>query len=460
MKHFVQRLFILATIYATAFSLSATLNFNVNGIKYKAESTSSTTATVVGFDNDENATYSIPEKVSYYGMSFDVNDIILSTSYTFYKLIIPKTISNIENFPTYDKNSYSCLRSLFVKSIEVDPENEHYGVIDNRFVYSKVNQDLLYYNEDDITTEITIPEEVKNIKSGAISSSILTKASILHKCSLEEDAFLWCSSLSTLEFDFTDEDLSNVDDKPKYSPAGIHKCGEAKQNNLLKTLIFGKNFYDNSILNSLLFNLYSIDNYIIDPANQYFSSEGRFLYNKDKTALLRVPATAFYESDYIIPEGIETIGDYAFYEGSYGCEYRYNSLVYPSTLKSLSSKQSLSSVNEINFEKCDKLYVIPSYAFAHTDIGAIKFPKNLKFIDTYAFYHQYPVAHRVLPDTLVLPESLDSIGFFAINCTQELVLPSNLKKIQQSNINSNVIVSKSITPPECEDYSIYVRIPL
>ena len=54
----------------------------------------------------------------------------------------------------------------------------------------------------------------------------------------------------------------------------------------------------------------NMESFVIDPANQNYTSDDRFVYNKNKTEII-----TYYkaESSVEIPEGIEKIGGMAFH---------------------------------------------------------------------------------------------------------------------------------------------------
>lgn len=67
-----------------------------------------------------------------------------------------------------------------------------------------------------------------------------------------------------------------------------------------------------SIGKDAFFGCTGISNFVVDAANTVYSAENGVLFSKDKTILYMYP-TSKSEASYKIPEGVTTIGDYAFY---------------------------------------------------------------------------------------------------------------------------------------------------
>ena len=63
-------------------------------------------------------------------------------------------------------------------------------------------------------------------------------------------------------------------------------------------------------IDSMAFYDLNLDSFVIDSINKNYTSDDRFVYNKDKTKII-----TYYKSESIveIPNGIEIIGDRAFH---------------------------------------------------------------------------------------------------------------------------------------------------
>lgn len=78
----------------------------------------------------------------------------------------------------------------------------------------------------------------------------------------------------------------------------------------------------------------------VDSENPYFTSENGILFNKDKTTLVAFPVGR--SGNYSVPEGVVSIGDYAFYT----CQY----------LTKIHLPNSVQSIGDYSFKLCSGIY--------------------------------------------------------------------------------------------------------
>ena len=137
----------------------------------------------------------------------------------------------------------------------------------------------------------------------------------------------------------------------------------------------------------------SFDKIIMDENNSLFSSdENGVLYNKDKTELVQYPKGKT-ETRYTVPDGVETIGTYAFYQ---------------------------SPLTEIIFS--DSVKTIGTGAFDDNDnLAVVNIPDNIEKIETYAFKNCMSL------EEIYLGAGVSSIGYRALN--------GYLKKVNISDDN-------------------------
>ena len=122
----------------------------------------------------------------------------------------------------------------------------------------------------------------------------------------------------------------------------------------------------------------SLESILVDPNNPKYSSDGVALYNKDKTALIRVPESV---TSFTIPSGVTSIGNYAFE----CCE----------NLESVTIPNSVTSIGQSAFSCCEKLesVTIPDSVtrigddafFACTSLTSVTIPNSETNIGTHAF---------------------------------------------------------------------------
>lgn len=153
----------------------------------------------------------------------------------------------------------------------------------------------------------------------------------------------------------------------------------------------------------------------------------------------------------IISEGVETIGDYAFFRCYLNYLYLPNTIKYIGTyafndnnIKSLKIPNSithigtdafsLNQIETIDFEGVTQLDTIPSNAFKYNDIsGTLTIPDNVKVIDSGAFYYNSI-------DSIVYPGTVEILGGFqGNNISGALHIPSHVKTIGPSAFRGNNI---------------------
>ncbi len=94
------------------------------------------------------------------------------------------------------------------------------------------------------------------------------------------------------------------------------------------------------------YNALKLNTIIVDTENKYYTSIDGVLFTKDKKMLISYPTTKS-ETKYVIPDGVEKIGTFAFNSCS------FSEVVLPSTLKSLCY---------IAFFNCSKITTVVCYA--------------------------------------------------------------------------------------------------
>ncbi len=140
--------------------------------------------------------------------------------------------------------------------------------------------------------------------------------------------------------------------------------------------------------------------YIVDEENEWFSSENGVLYNKDKTVLFRCPKISEV-TEFVLPETVKEISDYAFYN---------------------TKKKYASEANSI--------------------IRNVVLPEGLEIIGDYAFAQSEFLGFRI-------PDTVTEIGDFAFDSTNifyDFYIGANLKSIGKGalkGVNTNVVIEIS-----------------
>lgn len=186
-----------------------------------------------------------------------------------------------------------------------------------------------------------------------------------------------------------------------------------------------------------------IESISINAENRFFDSRGNCnaIIETKTNKLIRGIDTS------IIPEGINSIGDYAFH-------YAVNltSVSIPGSVKSIGEDAFLST-NLTSVTLHPGLETIGNGAFAGTGITTINLPKGLTNIGAYAF-------SSTGISSIVFPESLTSIGDYAFSSTPitKIVFPASLIHIGDcafafcKNIES---VTSHIMSPFIINYNVF-----
>ncbi len=259
---------------------------------------------------------------------------------------------------------------------------------------------------------ITIPSGITKIGSGTFSGcTSLTKVTIPDSViSIEAYAFYNCKSLSHITI-----------------PKGVESMGryydyENKRYIFLPELVFK--------------GCSGLESIVVDKDNQKYDSRA------DCDAIIETDSNTLIAGCYntIIPESVESIGDYAFYQ----CD-RLTEIIIPNTVTCIGnhSFDSCNSLEDITVSK--NIVSIGDYAFYKcSSINKIILPDSVASIGDYAFYECSSI------NTIILPDSITSIGDYAFDrCSSliEVTLPKSITSIS-NHIFDRCSSLKKITLPD------------
>ena len=185
--------------------------------------------------------------------------------------------------------------------------------------------------------------------------------------------------------------------------------------------------------------------------NKHFCMDNGILYNYDKTKLLRCPVTK--RGEVIIPEGVKTIGTYAFRLSG----FKYAIDAEPEPKLTVILPQSLTKIE--------------AGAFRHTWIDSLQIPANVSEIEEGAFENAIDLTIKVSPDNeyfevcnnllidirskkvlyamnnkVKIPNGIMEIADYALGHLQSrrIVIPEGVTRIGKDNLNLNKALKISL----------------
>ena len=166
----------------------------------------------------------------------------------------------------------------------------------------------------------------------------------------------------------------------------------------------------------------------VSSNNANYSSENGFLFNKEKTELIRYPEGKT-ESEYIIPDSVTSIGTDAFW----GC----------TSLTSVTIPNSVTYIGSGAFSSCTSLTSatigngvtsIGMSAFENcTSLASVTIPDSVTHISWHAFYCCTSLASITIPDSVT---SIDEWAFYGSTSLTSITIPDSVKSIGNAAFNN------------------------
>lgn len=405
---FLHKLLVFALLFAGVITQASAEAFTVNGVVYRITDTG-VAVNNLAKDNNLNGIVYVPEEVQYGSTTYKVTGIDYLGNRDIKEISLPGTIKKIA-----DRTFMNC------KNLQTVKLGVGISYVSNEMFYNCT-----------ALQNISLPNSLQYISTTAFRGCTSLKSIQLPESldSLGDYVFLDCESLSNIVL-------------PKSLHAIGHSCFSGC--NELSTIK-------------------------VSPANPYFSTDGKAIFNKDKTVLYttipltsyNIPSTVRELESYAfsaqtdmtsitMPEGLTSIGRSAFSS----C-YKLEQLVIPSTVRSIDAGafHGCSALNKINIPQGIKS--LADGVLSNSGIKTLDIPSSVNYIGERAFSKCKSLLSINLPDGLTLL----NYGLFE-ECEQlsDIQIPSTVTTIKEDAFNGckalkTITLPASLSTLENEPYS-------
>ncbi len=329
-----------------------------------------------------------------------------------------KTVTIGKNVPEVKKEIFS--GSTSIESLTVDPENTSV-IIQDDMLYSADGKTLVYCVPQK-SGDVTVKEGTESIGESAFSGCAkITGISLPESMSkLENYSFEGCTSLTKLELP------ANVENLNAYT---FKNCTSLKE--------------------------------LVVKGDKYVT-EGSLLYTADmKTLVLCLPS---YEGTVSVADGVETIGDAAFYGASKVTEVKLPSTVKTigadafnscSSLKTIEIPNGVTTIKNSAFQNCTGLIKI-ELPDSVISVGGSVFQNCIALEEAVLSANQKAITWYMFGSCsklkkVQIPEGISEIGGYAFSgCAnlQEINFPNSLETFTGSRQLANCTSLTTVTIPD------------
>jgi hypothetical protein len=393
---FLHKLLVFALLFVGVITQASAEAFTVNGVVYRITDTG-VAVNNLAKDNNLNGIVYVPEEVQYGSTTYKVTGIDYLGNRDIKEISLPGTIKKIAN-----QTFMNC------KNLQTVWLGEGISYVSNEMFYNCT-----------ALQNVSLPNSLQYIGNLAFGVCTSLKSLQLPEAleSLGDRVFSGCESLSNIEL-----------------PESLHAIGPLC-------------FYGCKELSTIK----------VNSANPYLATDGKAIFNKDKTVLYtaipltsyNVPSTvrelkhhAFSNQKDItsitLPEGLVNIGSNAFDFCS-----KLEQLVIPSTVDSIGEDAfySCSALQQINIPQGIKY--LADAVLSGTGIKTLDIPSSVNYIGESAFSNCKSL------QLIKLPERLTLLNYNLFNgCEQlsDIQIPSNVTTIKNNAFNDCKAL-KTITLP-------------
>ena len=415
--------------------------------------TSGSWATITGYEGTPPAALTIPDTITDSGNPYQVNSIqfyAFQNCSELTSVAIPASVTSI-GFHAF----YGCTS---LTSISVDAANPDYSS-EGGVLFDKLRTLLIQYPLG-VIGSYTVPEGVTSIVDSAFSGCIgLTSVAIpTSVTSIVDSAFSGCIGLTGVAIPAR---VISIGNNAFYGCSGLTSVVITDGVTSLGSFVFAgcsglTSVAIPSSVTSIGFNAFSgnrmMTSISVDAANPNYCSAGGVLFDKVRTLLIQYPLGEI--GSYTVPEGVTSIGNYAFF----GCI----------GLTSVAIPSSVTSIGNNAFQGCSGLTSVAIPASV-TSIGNYVFSgSGVTSIVVDAANPNYSSAGGVLFNKLrtlliqcsigvrgsyTVPDGVTSIGnnaFQGCSGLTSVAIPSSVASIGDSAFGNciglmNVVIPASVT---------------
>lgn len=394
---FLHKLLVFALLFVSVITQASAEAFTVNGVVYRITDTG-VAVNNLATDNDLNGIVYVPEEVQYGSTTYKVTGIDCLGNKDIKEISLPGTIKKIA-----DQTFQDC------KNLQTVKLGEGISYVSRNMF---LNCTALKY--------VSLPNSLQNIGSYAFyGCSSLISVNIPSRVTvIGGSAFHLCTSLKSIQLPKALESLGNS------AFSGCKSLSNIELPESLQTIGF-----------NCFFGCKELSTIKVSPANPYFSTDGKAIFNKDKTVLyIAIPVTS-----YNVPSTVRELKDFAF--------------SYQRGMTSITLPEGLVNIGSNAFEECSKLehLVIPSTVesigenafYSCSALQQINIPSSVNYIGERAFCSCTSLLSINLPEGLTL---LNYDLFSGCKQLSDIQIPSTVTTIKSGAFN-NCEALKTITLP-------------